>query len=90
MRREDQVGQLVLQATAGHRQAMPADARRVAVTQTQARPEQLRHSTSEADGPLRRGHRHLVGPPQQVVEALPVPDVLERGAGTDGTGRRGC
>ena len=69
--REDQVGQLVLQATAGHGLAVPADLpRRMTVTQVQASSEQLGHATWKVDGSSRRGRRHLVGTPQQVVEAL--------------------
>ena len=76
--REDQVGQLVLQATAGHGQAVPADLpRRVTVTQVQAGPEQLGHPARETDRSPRRCRRHLVGPPQQVVEALLVLGFLE-------------
>jgi transposase len=54
--REDQVGQLALQAAAGHGQAVPADLPcRVTVTQIQAGSEQLGHPTRKADGPARRG-----------------------------------
>jgi hypothetical protein len=75
---EDQVGQLVFQAAAGHGQAVPADfARRVTVTQIQAGPERLSHPARETDRSTRRRHRHPVGPPQEVVEALRVPGVLE-------------
>jgi hypothetical protein len=49
--REDQVGQLILQAAAGHGQAVPADLpRRVTAAQIQARPEQLSDPTRKAAG----------------------------------------
>src|SRR5262245_31543873 len=76
--REDQVGQLVLQSTAGHGQSVPADfSRQVTVTQVEPGPEQLGHPAREADGPARRCRRHLVGTPQQVLQALLVAGVLE-------------
>ena len=76
--RENQAGQLVLQAAAGHGQAVPADlACRVAVAQVQAGPEQLGHPARETDGASRRCLLHRVGAPQQVVEALLVPGVFE-------------
>jgi hypothetical protein len=69
--REDQLGQLVLQPTAGHGKAVPADfAPRVTVTQIQAGPEQLGHPARETDGPPRRGRRQFVAAPQQVLQAL--------------------
>ena len=76
--REDQLGQPVFQAAATHGQAVPADLlRRMTVAQIQASPEQLGHPTRKADGSPGRSRRHLVGAPQQVVEALLVPRVLE-------------
>jgi hypothetical protein len=57
---------------------MGADlARRVTVTQDQAGAEQLGYPTRETDGSPGRRRRHRVGEPQQVVEALLVPGVLE-------------
>src|SRR5262249_15807769 len=51
--REDQIRQLVLRATAGRGQSAAANfARRVAVAQVQAGPEQLSHSTRA--GPVTR------------------------------------
>jgi hypothetical protein len=65
--REDQLGQLILRATASHGQAVSADlVRGVAVAQVQACPEQLGYPTRETDRSPRRGRRHLVGAPQQV------------------------
>jgi hypothetical protein len=76
--RKDQIGQLVLQVAASHGQAMPADlAHRVPVTQIEPGPEQFSDPTRETDGSACRRRRHLVGAPQQVVEALLVPGVPE-------------
>ena len=76
--RKGEGGQLVLQAAAGHGQPVPVDlARRMTVTQAQAGPEQFGNPPRETDGPPRRRRRHLVGPPQQVVQALLVAGVLE-------------
>jgi hypothetical protein len=44
----------------------------VTVTQIQGRPEQLSHPTRETDRSPRRGRRHLVGAPQQVIPLLPL------------------
>jgi hypothetical protein len=61
---------------------MPTDrACRVAVTPIQGGPEELGHPTRETDRTPRRGRRHLVGAPQQVVEARLVPGVGERVVG---------
>jgi hypothetical protein len=68
---EDQVGELVFQATAGYGQAVPADLpRRVPVMEVQAGSKQLGHPAWETDNSPRRGRPYLVGPPQQVVEVL--------------------
>jgi hypothetical protein len=62
--RENQLGQFVLQATADHRQAVPADlARCVTVTQIQAGPEQLSYTTRKTHCAPRRRRRHIVGTP---------------------------
>jgi hypothetical protein len=62
--RENQIGQLVLQATVGHGQTVPADLpRRVTVTQIQTGPEQLSYTTRKTDGSPRRRRRHVVGMP---------------------------
>src|SRR5262249_42411516 len=75
---EDQVGQLVLQPTAGHGQAVLADLPgRVTVTQIQAGPKQLSDTTRKAHGSPRRCRRHVVGTPQQVIEALLMQGLLE-------------
>jgi hypothetical protein len=62
--RETQIGYLVLQATAGHRQAVTADlSYRVTVTKVQASAEQLRYTTRKTQrSPCRRRH-HLIGTP---------------------------
>src|SRR5262249_22319096 len=76
--REDHIGQLVLQPTAGHGQAVSADfPGGVTLTQVEPDPEQLGHPSRETDGPARRGRRHLVGTPQDVLQALLVAGVLE-------------
>src|SRR5262249_24202627 len=65
--REDKVGQLVVQAPAGHGQAVAADlALGVTVAQIQTGREQFGHPTRESDCSPRRGRRNLVGAPQQV------------------------
>jgi hypothetical protein len=65
--REDQVGQLVLQATARHGQTVSADcARRVTITQFEPGPEKLSHTARETNRSPHRGSRHHVGTPQQV------------------------
>ena len=57
---------------------MRADSpRRVTITQVKANPEQLGYPARETDGPPWRRRLHLVGAPQQVVEALLVLRLLE-------------
>src|SRR5262249_3414318 len=69
--REEQGGQLVRQAAAGHGLAVPADLpRRVTVAQVQPSPEQLGHPSRETHRPARRHRLHLVATPQQVLQAL--------------------
>src|SRR5262249_19469102 len=76
--RENQVGESVLQAAAGHAQAVTADLPRgVTITQIQASPEQFSHSTRKMNGSPRRRRHHVVGTPQQVVEALLMQGFLE-------------
>jgi hypothetical protein len=68
----------MINPAAGHGQSVLADLpRRVTVPPVQAGPEQLSYATRETDRSPRRGRRHLVGAPQQVVEALLVPGALE-------------
>src|SRR3984957_18276475 len=76
--REDQVGQLVLQSATSHGQTVPADLScRVTITQIQTSPEQFSNPTRKTDRSPRRCRCHLVGTPQQMVETLLVPGVLE-------------
>src|SRR5262249_30157132 len=75
--RENQIGQLVLQATAGHSQAVPAElSRRVTVTQIQTGPEQVGHTTRETNV------RIFAGRP-----APPSPEWVNAGAAQGTSGR---
>jgi hypothetical protein len=76
--REDQAGQPVLQASAGHGLAVAADLPRcVAVTQVQAGPEQFGDPPRETYGATGSSGFHLVATPEEVLHTLPVPGVLE-------------
>jgi hypothetical protein len=67
--REDQLGQLVLQAAAGHRQAVPADLPRlVAVPQVQAGPQQFSHPAREE---LPGQQRPARSPPPELIPTEP-------------------
>jgi hypothetical protein len=47
------------------------------VAQVQACTEQFGHPAGKTDRSPRRGRRYLIGPPEQVLQALLVPGVLE-------------